>query len=1344
MKKRVLFLMLSMVFSLLSMAGDVTPAQALQQAQNFMQNHVPSPGAPRRAPGKVPQMKLAAQVNGLYLFNVSDGGFVIVSNDDRTRPILGFSDISSIDPNNMPDNMRAWLQVYADEIAWLQKQGSTVNTSFLKAPKKVTTAKSDIEPLVTARWNQDAPYNNLCPKYNGSSRSATGCVATAMAQVMYFHKWPVNATTTIPGYTTDSYGLTLDPLDPVVFDWDNMQDTYTSSTTGAPATAVATLMQYCGWSVLMDYGPSSGSNTDLVAAALKAYYDYNPTTQFVSRSFYTYDKWMELIYHELANNRPVVYGGMSTGGGHEFVCDGYKYTSGTDFFHINWGWGGQSDDYFVLSALDPDEQGIGGSSSNDGFHYGQDAVIGIQKSTENGQIANITPNVLNLQLNSMTLSQDYVTNSTQVTITMSITNNSNDDYDGDIYLGLKYQGDWVPLDGNNYSIPSGSTVNCSFEFKPSSYDLNESAYEFTLFLPTATGGYVTDGVTDATLHIVATNDKVPVYGLWTDDLSRSQFIIPADRLEDMAWGTVNGVTFNSSSGSMSWDSAVFDVYLYEVDQTTFANTTLLDWSLMNKVYSGSLSITNNAMTINFTTPYLYQGGNLLVGINQTVTGSYASCTWLGETIEGVSLGGYDSSISQQSFLPQTIFDFTPGEQPAVLTPRNLAVDYTSGKTATVTWTSNEEAFDIEVNGTVTEDVTNPYTLTGLDYATTYEVRVRAKNSTGVSEWTYPVTFTTELCAPEDMCAIYIELTDSYGDGWDDNYIKVVDHLTGKVLGRVTIDDGSSYSTSLAVPDGRDIDFVWVKGNWPDECSWTIKDVYNDVINSGSGSTSMSDGEVFFTYTVDCFAAPNNLTADLVADGATITWDGDGDSFNVQCRIAADEKTLFSDDFENGLDENGWTIYTEGEAPQDDGWYILNSGASNLSIPAHSGSYVVSAWSWSNNEYDADNWLVTPQLTLGNKISFWVNVNQGYPDPYEVKLSTTGKAIDDFTVTLKELSSESTNNLWQEVVLDISEEYAGQTGYIAIHHKCKDYNYLLIDDFKLIDFKSPAGEWQDLGPVNENTATLSGLDTDNVYEYRVQSVKDESTSDWSPSAKFALTTLKNNADNTELIENSENVQSHVTLANRTLYKDNSWNTLCLPFDVDLTADGNALSGAIARTLTGATVTDQTLNLVFGETVDVLQAGVPYIIKWTDGQHLAAPQFANVLTKANVQPVSMDDVDFIGIYAPKSVTDAEGDNTMLYFGDDNKLYWPNAPWSLGAQRAYFQLKNGYHLVREAGGANAISAMCIDFGDGTTGILHITPNATATTDDYWYSTDGIRHEGLPATKGVYINKGKKYVVK
>ena len=314
------------------------------------------------------------------------GGFVIVSNESRTIPILGYSDSGTFDPDNMPENMRAWLQGYADEIAWLQKQKENNTVTVTKSRTRGGNTKADIPPLVTTKWNQRAPYNNLCPTYSGNNRAVTGCAATAMAQVMYYHKWPIEATTAIPGYTIN--GVTRPSLDAIIFDWGNMKETYTGSETDETAKAVATLMQYCGYSIEMDYGPESGAYTIKVAGALKDYFDYNDeTTCVVSRIFYTSDKWRDIIYHELSERRPVLYAGQSTGGGHAFVCDGYKNENSTDYFHINWGWGGQSDEYYVLSVLNPYAgQSTGGSSSNDGFHYGQLAVIGIQPSTGTGTI----------------------------------------------------------------------------------------------------------------------------------------------------------------------------------------------------------------------------------------------------------------------------------------------------------------------------------------------------------------------------------------------------------------------------------------------------------------------------------------------------------------------------------------------------------------------------------------------------------------------------------------------------------------------------------------------------------------------------------------------------------------------------------------------------------------------------------------------------------------------------------------------------------------------------------------------------------------------------------------------
>lgn len=494
MKRRILFAWLLMVLGMASAwADEMSERMAEAYAMRFMISHF-------GGQFDESEFKLQGQVCGLYVFSMSEaGGFVIVSNDDRTHPILGFSETGFLDLENMSDEQRAWLQGYADEIAWLkQHDSSSVSVGTIDNTRAGSHEKEAVAPLVTTRWNQRAPYNDLCPDYSAGKRAVTGCVATAMAQVMNYHKWPATATETIPGYR-DGYGVNQMSLEPTTFDWDNMLDSYSGSETTEQNTAVAKLMQYCGYAVEMNYGPSSGASMFKVAQALKNYFGYNGTTTHLSRSFYTNDKWEDIIYHELVSHRPVLYGGQSTGGGHAFVCDGYQYEYGTDFFHINWGWGGKSDEYYVLSVLDPySGQGIGGSSSNGGFYFGQEAIIGIQKSTDTGAMADITPAKIDLTANYMTLSHSTIILGETETITLNVTNKSSDDFDGDIYVGISGS----LLVGGHYSIPAGQTQDCVLTYKPTA----TGSYNLLFFEPQDNGYYGSKGNVLATLNVV---DETP-------------------------------------------------------------------------------------------------------------------------------------------------------------------------------------------------------------------------------------------------------------------------------------------------------------------------------------------------------------------------------------------------------------------------------------------------------------------------------------------------------------------------------------------------------------------------------------------------------------------------------------------------------------------------------------------------------------------------------------------------------------------------------------------------------------------------------------------------------------------
>ena len=341
-----------------------------------------------------------AEKPAFFVFNVGqDNGFVIVSSSDRTDAILGYSDHGSFDSNDMPDALRAWLDDYRCQIDYLERVvdrevqvDNELKIEMRRAPK------SSVAALLASCWDQNKPYNNRCPVFQGE-HAATGCVATAMAQLMYYHKYPATSPA-LPGYEsqTPSFGTFKMPALPAtVFDWEKMYDGYQSQT---DTVEVAKLMRYCGAAVEMQYGTSSEASASDIPVKLKEYFGYDASARFVSRSSYYFDEWAQLIYDELAARRPVLLSGQSVGGGHAFICDGYD--AATDMYHINWGWGGRSDGFFRLSLLAPRTQGSGGSVSDDGFNLALSAGIGIRPKT--GE----TPAVSNaLTVASLTLDDSY-------------------------------------------------------------------------------------------------------------------------------------------------------------------------------------------------------------------------------------------------------------------------------------------------------------------------------------------------------------------------------------------------------------------------------------------------------------------------------------------------------------------------------------------------------------------------------------------------------------------------------------------------------------------------------------------------------------------------------------------------------------------------------------------------------------------------------------------------------------------------------------------------------------------------------------------------------------------------
>ena len=329
----------------------------------------------------------------------------------------------------------------------------------------------------------------------------------------------------------------------------------------------------------------------------------------------------------------------------------------------------------------------------------------------------------------------------------------------------------------------------------------ESSWSNTITF-TPTDAYtltVNDGTT--------TNAYVPFYGYYADSDANSQFIIPADGLSDMAWGTIQKLTFYSSAASAVWNGAVFDIYFSEVDYTTFETAALIDWTaLSEKVYTGSVSVENGKMELTLTSPYTYMGGNLLIGFDETSNSSnYPSAPWYGVTqTNNTAVYKYSSnSAVLAKFLPKVAFGYTPGEAPACMWPTNLAVSNVTARTANISWTSDGNAWQIgySTDGFVTEqyvEVTeNPYTLTGLDPETDYQVRVQTNCGGGTySLFTNPVSFTTtEACpAPTGFAAsnITAHTADLAWTGFSESY--TVQYRTAAYMNGIEEGFGTSLPT----------------------------------------------------------------------------------------------------------------------------------------------------------------------------------------------------------------------------------------------------------------------------------------------------------------------------------------------------------------------------------------------------------------------------------------------------------------------------------------------------------------------------------------------------------------------
>lgn len=296
-----------------------------------------------------------------YVFNVSTCGFIIVSADDCVMPVLGYSNQSNFDPNNIPPALHEILDQYTLGIEYAIKNKISANQDIAIKWNNLKNAKTDyqkaskqsVSPLIQTTWSQNGNqcvlYNNLCPYDSSANKHCyTGCVATAMAQILKYWEYPTCGLDS-HSYIHPKYGVLSADFKNTTYRYDLMPNALTCSSSEEEVNAVALLMYHCGVSIDMDYSVNgSGASTFSVKNSLRKYFSYL-NIQHLDKYYYNDSDWVVILKKELNAKRPILYRG-SGAGSHAFICDGYDEN---DYFHFNWGWGGDYDGYFAVTALNP-------------------------------------------------------------------------------------------------------------------------------------------------------------------------------------------------------------------------------------------------------------------------------------------------------------------------------------------------------------------------------------------------------------------------------------------------------------------------------------------------------------------------------------------------------------------------------------------------------------------------------------------------------------------------------------------------------------------------------------------------------------------------------------------------------------------------------------------------------------------------------------------------------------------------------------------------------------------------------------------------------------------------------
>ena len=919
-----------------------------------------------------------------------------------------------------------------------------------------------------------------------------------------------------------------------------------------------------------------------------------------------------------------------------------------------------------------------------------------------------------------------VNNITTTTAEVSCTNTEADNFN--VMLGEEVVAENVAMPYTLTGLTSNTTYTVKVQAICGGEDGSSSYSSGTTFM---TGDICPDGMVCIGAG-TATSNNVPVNNYFKYGLT--QQIYTADEIG--AAGAIFSIDFYKASNTEMVKN--LDIYIVSTDKDEFTGT--LDWipvTESDKVFSGTVTfVDNDWTTIVLDNPFIYDGRSNICIVVDNNTGDYKSSTPFrvftaekNQTIyqqsDGLNLDPTTTlTTSGSRMTSKNRIRLGIGEPPACPKPTGLAVNYEDGITATVTWNGEATSYNIDVNGTVTEGVTSPYTLENLELATTYEVKVQADCGGAQSEWTNPVSFTTDMCMPEDMCEITFALTDSYGDGWNGAYIEVVDVETGASLGQMSNQNfakapGSEEAEgtkaegakaeetetyTLAVCNGREIQFVWHSGSYDSECSYVVTDISGDEIFSGNGAMSEP-----VNYTVNCTVDPCRKPSGLAASnieamGANLSWRGVHESYNIRYRqpaVSTDPTELATIILTAGDvwgDNSGYQMLLDADATAY-GITIPTSGPLTQSGDASDATYAEFEYKIPEN---ADGALDTENIVFNNSITIQIPAGT-----YDWCITNPSSGARMWIVGDGNVPGRYDNFVFEPgVTYEFSMQMFGDGDGAAFT-------------------VTPMSDWITVGNVT-SPYELSGLTPSTPYEFQVQgisSVCDNGVTEWSEPANFITTgePLKFAAEGYATYYNSQNdvvlptgmKAFIVTLATATSADDAT-------LEYETIADGNTGSNVVHA---GNAMMLQVAPAEAARTISIgLATG-------TTGSYTGNKLYGS---DTRVDITTLDDYSADNNYYYMLSYDTSGSNIGWYWDKDNTD--GTGFWS-AAHKAWLVLPKS---LFQGSGAPFLG---LPGWEETTGIVPVGVNSE---DGEWYTLQGLKIGKKPTTAGVYIHNGRKVIVK